>query len=166
VILIVLVAGLIGPEPSVTPLLVNAMFPVVPLGTLAVTVTELPNMLGPEVVTVIVGVVLFTVCIKVALAVLLLESPLYVAVIVSVPAGKVDVVTVAIPLDKTGEPKMVDPAVKVTVPVTFAGSVAVKVTDWLVTEGLTEDESVTAGDALLTDCVVDPLAELLVASPL
>ena len=76
VILTVSVAGLIGPEPSVTPPLVNAMFPVVPPETLAVMVTELPNMLGPEVVTVTVGVVLFTVCVKLALAALLLESPL------------------------------------------------------------------------------------------
>jgi hypothetical protein len=52
------------------------MFPVVPPGTLAVMVTELPSMLGPEVVTVTVGVVLFTVCVKLALAALLLESPL------------------------------------------------------------------------------------------
>ena len=86
--------------------------------------------------------------------------------IVSEPAGKVEVATVATPLDRAGEPKVVVPAVKVTVPVTFAGSAAVKVTDWLVTEGLTEDESVMPGDILLTVCVVDPVAELLVASPL
>ena len=86
--------------------------------------------------------------------------------IVSVPTGRAEVVTVATPLDKAGEPKMVDPAVKVTVPVTFAGSVAVNVTDWLATEGFNEDESVTAGATLFTVCVVDPVAELLVASPL
>jgi hypothetical protein len=70
------VAVFIDPEPSVTPPLVNATLPVVPPGTLAVMVTELPNMLGPEVVTVTVGVALLTVCVKVALAVLLFESPL------------------------------------------------------------------------------------------
>ena len=160
------VAVLIVPEPSVTPPLVNAMLPVVPIGTLAIIVTELPNMLGPEAVTVTTGVALLITCTKVALEVLLFESPLYVAVTVTEPVGKAVVVTVATPLDKAGEPKMVDPAVKVTVPVTFAGSAAVKVTDWLATEGFTEDESVTVGDTLFTVCVVDPVAELLVASPL
>jgi hypothetical protein len=87
-------------------------------------------------------------------------------VIVSVPVGKAEVVTVATPLDRVGEPKMIDPAVKVIVPVTFAGSVAVKVTDWLKTDGLAEDESITTGDALPTVSVVDPVAGLLVVSPL
>ncbi len=45
------------------------------------------------------------------------------------PTGSVDVVTLATPLAKTGEPKLVEPAAKVTVPVALAGSVAVKVTD-------------------------------------
>ena len=76
VMITVSVAGLIDPEPSVTPPLVNAMFPVVPPGTLAVMVTELPNMLVPEVVTATTGVALLTTCVKVALTVLLFESPL------------------------------------------------------------------------------------------
>jgi hypothetical protein len=70
------VAVLIAPEPSATPPLVNAMVPVVPIGTLAMIVTELPNMFGPDAVTVTTGVPLLTTCIKVALEVLLFESPL------------------------------------------------------------------------------------------
>ncbi len=72
----VFVAGLMVPDPSVTPPLANEMVPVVPLGTLAVIVTELPNVLAPEVVTVTAGVAFWTTCDRVAVAVLLLESPL------------------------------------------------------------------------------------------
>ena len=165
VIVTALVEVLITPEPSVTPPLVNDIVPVVPAGTLAVIVTELPNVLGPDVVTVTMGVVLFTTCVSVAFAVLLFESPLYVAVIGSEPTDSDEVVAVATPLTKVGEPRMIEPAAKVTVPVVSAETVAVKVTAWPATEGLTEDDSVTVGDALLTICVVEPLAELFVASP-
>jgi hypothetical protein len=72
----VLVAVLIEPDPRVTPPLVNVIVPVAPAETLAVMLTELPNVLGPEVVTVTVGVALFTTCVRVAFAVLLFESPL------------------------------------------------------------------------------------------
>ncbi len=75
-IVTVLVAGLMVPDPRVTPPLVNEMVPVVPLGTLAVIVTELPKALAPEVVTVTAGVALLTTCVRVAVAVLLFESPL------------------------------------------------------------------------------------------
>jgi len=86
-------------------------------------------------------------------------------VIVAEPTGNVEVVTLATPLANAGEPKTVEPAVIVTVPVALAGSVAVKVTAWPAVEGLAEDESVAAGDALATVCIVDPMAELLAASP-
>jgi hypothetical protein len=72
----VLVAGLMVPDPRVTPPLVNVTVPVAPPETLAVMLTELPNVLGPDVVTVTVGVALFTTCVRVAFAVLLFESPL------------------------------------------------------------------------------------------
>ena len=49
------------PLPSVTPPLVIVMVPVGPTGTDAVIVTELPKTLGPAVLTVTVGVALFTV---------------------------------------------------------------------------------------------------------
>ncbi len=128
-IVTVLVAELMVPDPSVTPPLVNEMVPVVPLGTLAVIVTELPKVLGPEVVTVTVGVVLLTVWMRLVDCGPLLESPLYVAVIVSAPTGKEDVLTAAVPLANIGEPRTAVPLVKVTVPVAVLGMVAVKVTD-------------------------------------
>jgi hypothetical protein len=72
----VLVEGLMEPDPRVTPPLVNVTVPVAPPETVAVMLTELPNVLGPEVITVTVGVALFTTCVRVAFAVLLFESPL------------------------------------------------------------------------------------------
>ena len=50
----------IVPEPRARVPLVNVMVPVTPAGTDAVIVTEPPNVLGPEVVTVTVGVALLT----------------------------------------------------------------------------------------------------------
>ena len=79
--------------------------------------------------TVTTGVALLTVWERDPLPELLLASPLYVAVIGSVPADKVDVLTVAIPLARVTVPRAVEPLVKVTVPVTLMGRVAVKVTD-------------------------------------
>ena len=66
---------------------------------------------------------------SVPVAELLLESPLYVAVIGSLPSGSDDVVAVAAPPLSVDVPNVVAPFVKVTVPVTPLGSVAVKVTD-------------------------------------
>jgi hypothetical protein len=76
VIVTVPVVGLTGPEPRVTPPLVTVTAPVVPGGRFVVMVTEPPKVLGPEVVTVIGGVVLLTVWTRLAVAVPLLESPL------------------------------------------------------------------------------------------
>jgi hypothetical protein len=54
------------PLPRVTPPLVIVIVPVGPTGTEAVIVTVWPKVLGPEVLTVTVGVVLATVWVKVA----------------------------------------------------------------------------------------------------
>jgi hypothetical protein len=85
--------------------------------------------LGPDVVTMTVGVVLFTVWVNVAVVVLLFASPLYVAMIGSAPIGRVAVLTVATPFAKADVPRTVEPLVKVTVPVAFDGRDAVKTTD-------------------------------------
>ena len=61
VITTVPVVGLTVPEPRVVPPLVMVTVPVVPMGRVVVIVTGEPEVLGPEVVTVTVGVVLLTV---------------------------------------------------------------------------------------------------------
>lgn len=70
------VAGLTGPEPRVTPPLVTVTVPVVPMGRVVVMVTGSPKLLVPDVVTVTAGVVLLTVWVRLAVAVLLFASPL------------------------------------------------------------------------------------------
>jgi hypothetical protein len=60
VVIVTVPLALTGPLPSVTPPLVTVTVPVVPAGNVVVIVTGFPEVLGPEVVTVIVGVVLFT----------------------------------------------------------------------------------------------------------
>jgi hypothetical protein len=62
------VVGFTGPLPNVTPPLVIVTVPVVPGGRFVVMVTEPPEVLGPEVVTVIGGVDLPTTCVRVAVA--------------------------------------------------------------------------------------------------
>ena len=64
------------PLPNVTPPLVIVIVPVGPAGTEAVIVTGLPKMVGPEVLTVTVGVAFATVCVTVATDELKLPSPL------------------------------------------------------------------------------------------
>ena len=63
------------PLPNVTPPLVIVIVPVGPGGTEAVIVTGLPKMLGPEVLTVSVGVAFATVCVTVATDELKFPSP-------------------------------------------------------------------------------------------
>ena len=63
------VVGLTGPLPRVVPPLVTVTVPVVPGGRVVVIVTGAPEVLGPEVVTVIGGVVLLTVWVRDAVAV-------------------------------------------------------------------------------------------------
>jgi hypothetical protein len=56
----------------------------------------------------------------------------------------------ATPLLRVEVPSVVEPLVKVTVPVTLLGSVAVNVTDWLIADGFTEDVRISVGDAFVT----------------
>ena len=62
----------------------------------------------------------------------------------------VEVAAVAIPLLMVPVPMGVDPSKKVTVPVAFTGTVAVKVTDWLTVDGFSEEVRRTVGVVLLT----------------
>jgi hypothetical protein len=70
------VVGLTVPEPSGVLPLVTVTVPVVPMGRVVVIVTGSPKEVGPGVVTVIVGVALLTVWVRVAVAPLLFASPL------------------------------------------------------------------------------------------
>jgi hypothetical protein len=81
------------------------------------------------------------------------------------PALSVEVARVAVPLVIVPVPRTVEPSRKDTVPVTPAGTVAVKVTDWLKLEGFTEDISKTVVVALLTVWVVVPVAGPSFVSP-
>jgi hypothetical protein len=83
----------------------------------------------------------------------------------SMPTGRVDVVTLAVPPAKVDVPKVVLPLVKVTVPVAPEGSVAVKVTDCPDAEGFVEEANDTTGVALDTVWFVVPVAGLLLESP-
>ena len=83
----------------------------------------------------------------------------------SPPTGSEDVVTVATPPVSVDVPRAVAPLANVTVPVTAAGRVAVKVTDWAGVDGFVEEVKVTTGVALPTVWVVDPVAGLLFESP-
>ena len=68
----------------------------------------------------------------------------------SLPSGRVEVATVAIPPVSVDVPIVVEPLVKVTVPVALAGSVSVKVTELPGSDGLTDEVNVDAGVALPT----------------
>lgn len=81
------------------------------------------------------------------------------------PALRVEVEKVAPPLLNVPVPRAVEPSMKVTVPVTPVGTEAVKVTAWLTVDGFSEDVSETVGVALLTVCVVVPVAGPLFVSP-
>jgi hypothetical protein len=81
------------------------------------------------------------------------------------PALSVEVVKDAVPLLIVPVPRAVAPSKKVIVPVTPAGTVAVKVTTWLTLDGFSDEVNETPGDALLTVCVVLPVAGPLFVSP-
>jgi hypothetical protein len=150
---------------AVVPL-VNVTVPVTPVGSVAVKVTDWPGVEGfAEETRVTTGVALATVWVSVPVAELLFPSPLYVAVMGSLPAGSEDVVAVATPPVRVDVANVVAPLVNVTVPVTPVGSVAVKVTDWPGVDGFVEEIRVTTGVALFTVWVVDPVAGLLFESP-
>ena len=84
---------------------------------------------------------------------------------VSLPVGSVEVVTVAAPLVSVEVLSTVEPSLKVTVPVTPEGSVAVKVTDWFGADGLIEEVRPTVGVAFVTVWIVVPVAGLSFVSP-
>ena len=142
--------ALIVPVPRLVTPLVNVTEPVGPAGSVAVMVTGEPYVLGPEVVTLRVGEFFVTVCVRLAVEVLLLLSPLYVAVMVLLPGVRDDVESVATPPLRDGVPRTVEPLVNVTVPVTLDGSVSVKVTESPAFEGFADEVSVDVGDALVT----------------
>jgi hypothetical protein len=76
------------------------------------------------------------------------------------------VVRVVRPLFKVPVPRTVAPSRNVIVPVAVAGAVAVKVTGWLTTEGLSEDVTATVGAVFTTVTETGgEVAGLLLASP-
>ena len=113
----------IVPLPNVTPPLVMVMVPVGPTGTEAVIVTVWPKVLEPEVLTVTAGVALLTTWTSTFEV-----SELNFAVILCEPTRSAEVVNVAVVLEITPVPMVVEPSRKVTVPVFPEGKVAVKVT--------------------------------------
>jgi len=83
-----------------------------------------------------------------------------------VPTIKVLVVRVVWPLFKVPVPRMVAPSRKVIEPVAPAGAVAVKVTDWLMIDGFSDEVTTTVGAALPTVTTTGgETAGLLLASP-
>jgi hypothetical protein len=82
------------------------------------------------------------------------------------PTVNVLVVSVVTPPFKVPVPRTVAPSRNVIVPVAPLGAVAVKVTDWLMIEGLSDDVTVTVGTALPTVTTTGgETAGLLLASP-
>src|SRR5258708_19847939 len=82
------------------------------------------------------------------------------------PTIKVLVVRVVRPPLKVPVPRTVDPSRNVIVPVARVGAVAVKVTDWLTIEGLSDDVTTTVGAPLTTVTTTGgETAGLLLASP-
>ena len=77
-----------------------------------------------------------------------------------------EVLKVAVPLLTAPVPRVVVPSRNVIVPVAAEATLAVKVTDWLKLDGLTEDVSETDGPVLFTVWVSVAVVELLSASPL
>jgi hypothetical protein len=82
------------------------------------------------------------------------------------PTINVLVVKVTSPLFKVPVPRTVVPSKNVIVPVAPVGAVAVKVTDWLMIEGLSDDVTTTVGAPLTTVTTTGgETAGLLLASP-
>jgi hypothetical protein len=87
-------------------------------------------------------------------------------VIVWEPTIKVLVVSAARPLFKVPVPRVVNPSKNVIVPVALEGAVAVKVTGWLMIDGLRDDVTLTVGAAFTTVTVTGgEVAGLLLESP-
>jgi hypothetical protein len=124
VVVIVTDPAAIVPMPSASVPLVKLMVPVTPLGTDAVIVTVSPKVLGPDVVTVTVGVALLTTWASTAEV-----EELYCAVMLCVPTDRPEVVNVATEPEISPAPITVVPSRKLTFPVLLGGTVAEKVTD-------------------------------------
>jgi hypothetical protein len=97
-----------------------------------------------------VGFAFATVCVVVATEVFKFPSPLYVAVIGSLPSGSDEFIRVATPPTKVDVPNVVEPLVNVTVPVALLGNVSVSVTGLPGSDGFGEETRVDAGVALFT----------------
>jgi hypothetical protein len=154
--------------PSDVAPLVNSTVPVTPDGRVAVKVTDWPFVEGfVDEIMVTTGVAFVTVWEVAPVAGLLFESPPKVAVIGSLPTGRVVVVMMTVPV--TGlivpVPTGLPPLVIVTVPVVPTGSVVVIVTGLPNVLG-PDVVTVTVGVALLTVWVRFAVAVLLFASPL
>ena len=124
--------------------------------TVPVNVTDEPNNEGlADELTVVVVLAVVTVWMRSAEVLpVKLPSPPYSAVIVWLPVANVEVANVARPAASVPVPNVVAPSLKVTVPVADAcETVAVKVTDWPNTDGLTEEATPVLVPALLTVCV-------------
>jgi hypothetical protein len=135
------------PVPSVVAPFAKVTVPVELFGSVAVIVTDWPVIEGlSDEVSATDGVDLPTTCGRVATDALLFPSPPYVAVIVELPTGSDEVVSVAIPFVTVAVPRVVESEVKVTVPVTVEGSVSVNVTALPNVEGL--DDEVRTDDGL------------------
>jgi hypothetical protein len=86
--------------------------------------------------------------------------------IVCEPTINVLVVKAVWPLTSVPVPSIVDPSKNVIVPVAPAGAIAVKVTDWLMIEGLRDDVTVTVGAVFTTVTITGgEVAGLLLLSP-
>jgi hypothetical protein len=157
------------PVPRIAAPSRNVIVPVAPAGAIAVKVTGWLTIEGlRDDVTVTVGTVFTTVTIvAVEVAGLLLVSPEVVAVMGSVPTGKLGTVMVATPPTIGAVPMGVEPLENVTVPVTPVGTVSVIVSG--VFTGVLGAETTgggMTGVALLTICVRGTeVAGLLLVSP-
>jgi hypothetical protein len=125
VVVIETVPELTVPDPRLIEPLLKKIVPVAPLGTFAVMVTGLPYVLGPEVVTVTVGVIWFT-----TWTTTLETFELYCEVILCDPTDRLDVVRVAVVPVIPTLPMLFVPSKKLIVPVLPGGTVVVNVTDW------------------------------------
>lgn len=86
--------------------------------------------------------------------------------IVCEPTINVLVVKAVWPLAKVPMPRIVEPSKNVIVPVAPTGAIAVKVTGWLMIEGLSDDVTVTVGAVFTTVTTTgSEVAGLLLASP-
>jgi hypothetical protein len=112
------------PEPRLSEPLLKEIVPVTPLGTVAVIVTVPPYVLGPEVVTVTVGVILLTTC-----TTTFEVSMPNCEVILCDPTARLEVVRLAVAPEIVIVPIFVVPSKNETVPDLPLGRVVVKVTD-------------------------------------